>query len=66
MADADIQALVKAQQMERDCKDWMSTAEMYLAGGQADTAKPFLQKIIDTYPDSDYAAKAKTRLEQMP
>jgi predicted esterase len=61
-SDATIQASAKTQAAERECKGWLSTADNYLNNSLPDKAKPYLQKILDKYPGTSWAAEAKKRL----
>ncbi|MDB5320407.1 MAG: hypothetical protein JWN40_2038 [Phycisphaerales bacterium] len=57
-----IQASAKTQAAERECKSWLSTADNYITNNMADKAKPYLQKVIDKYPDTPWAPEARKRL----
>ena len=41
---------------------WLGMARGYVSNNMPDKARPIFQKIIDNYPDSEYAAKAKEAL----
>ena len=60
--DKTIQAGIAGKQMETDCKGWMKMADNYLNAGFKDKAAPYLQKIVDKYPTSEYAKEAKKKL----
>lgn len=55
-----------AKRMEKECKAWTSMADGYIKAGAKSKAKPILQRIIDTYPDSPYAAAARRKLAGIP
>jgi outer membrane protein assembly factor BamD (BamD/ComL family)/dienelactone hydrolase len=57
-----IQASAKTQAAERECKSWLSTADNYITNNMAEKAKPYLQKLIDKYPDTPWAPEARKRL----
>jgi len=48
---------------ERDCKGWLSMARNFVKAGMPAKAAPYLKKVIETYPDTDFAKKAKAMLE---
>ncbi|HPD16967.1 MAG TPA: prolyl oligopeptidase family serine peptidase [Planctomycetota bacterium] len=45
-----------------DCRRWMTMARNYLNSSRPEGAAPYLQKIIETYPNTSYAAEAKALL----
>jgi outer membrane protein assembly factor BamD (BamD/ComL family) len=61
-ADPAIQASAKTQSAERECKGWLSTADNYINNNFPEKARPYLQKILDKYPGTSWAAEAKKRL----
>ena len=54
--------VTKQQQVDEQCKQWLSTAEDYLKAGEAGKAKQYLQLIILSHPNTAWAEKARTRL----
>ena len=58
----DPKTLTKQQQVDQQCKQWLSMAEDYLKARQADKAKQYLQLIILSHPGTTWAEKARTRL----
>ena len=60
-----IQASAKTQSADRECKSWLSTADNYINNHMTDKAKPYLQKILDKYADTPWAAEARQRLSAM-
>jgi dienelactone hydrolase len=61
-ADPTIQASAKNQAADRECKGWLSTADNYISNNMAEKAKPYLQKVIDKYPNTSWAPEARKRL----
>ncbi|HLX62880.1 MAG TPA: hypothetical protein VKX17_16510 [Planctomycetota bacterium] len=53
------------QSAERDCKSWLATADSYIKNNMADSAKPYLQKILDKYGDTEWASAAKKRMAEL-
>ena len=47
---------------EEACRGWWSLAMSYKRAGRQDKAREYLQKIIETYPESDYAGRAKREI----
>jgi len=64
-ADKSIQSLAAGQSAEHECKGWLLTADNYIHNNLDEKAKVYLQKILDKYPDTTWAAEAKKRLAQM-
>ena len=60
-----ILASAKNQSADRECKGWLSTADNYIQNNMNEKAKPYLQKIVDKYGDTEWAAQAKKRLGEM-
>lgn len=61
-ADPKILASAKSQSADKECKSWLSTADNYLANNLPEKAKPYLQKILDKYANTEWATEAKKRL----
>jgi dienelactone hydrolase len=59
--DKTVLGAIAGKQMDKDCKAWMSMARNYRNAGMRDKADSFLQRIIDTYPDSAYAEAARAQ-----
>jgi outer membrane protein assembly factor BamD (BamD/ComL family) len=64
-SDPAIQASAKSQSADRECKGWLSTADNYINNNLAEKAKPYLQRILDKYPGTAWAAQAKERLARI-
>jgi len=64
-ADKSIQTGIAGKQIETDCKGWLAMADNYVKAGFNDKAKPYLQKVIEKYPASEYAATAKKKLAEL-
>ena len=54
--------LTAQEQIDRQCKQCLIMAENYLRAGQPDKARQYLQKILDRYPGTPWAVKARERL----
>jgi len=54
-----------AKNAYRDCRTWLALADNYLSVGKSDKAREYLQKVVATYPDTPWAAEARTRLEKL-
>lgn len=63
--DPKVKASLASNKADADCKRWMNLADNYLSAGDADQAKTYLQKIIDTYPNTTWADSAKQKLQGM-
>ncbi len=44
---------------------WLSMAKNYIRAGMPDKAKPYLKRVLEKYPGTDPATKAKALLEEM-
>lgn len=64
-ADKSLQSGIAGKQMEMDCKGWLSMADNYAKAGFKEKARPYLQKVIDKYPSTEYAAAAKRKLAEL-
>lgn len=60
-----ILASAKGQSADRECKGWLSTADNYIKNNMNEKARPYLQKIVDKYGDTEWAVEAKKRLGEM-
>jgi predicted esterase len=65
-SDKTIQAGIASRAADDDCKSWLGMAENYIKSGLTDKARPYLQKVIDTYPETQYAVRAKKDLSELP
>jgi predicted esterase/outer membrane protein assembly factor BamD (BamD/ComL family) len=63
--DPAIMGAAREKEAERDCKSWLQMADNYAGAGRADKAREYLQKILDTYPGTSWAAKAKDKLARL-
>lgn len=48
-----------------ECPKLLGEARNFLANDMPDRAKPLYRKVIENYPDSEYAKEAKTALEEL-
>jgi hypothetical protein len=59
------QATPASRTPEQICKSWLNMAENFRRSGLPDKAREYLQKIIDTYPDTEQAKEAREILKGM-
>jgi len=64
-ADPKVQAAYRKQKAERDCRNWLDLADNLLKAGKTEKAKAYLQKILDTYGNTEWADQAKERLAKL-
>jgi predicted esterase len=64
-SDKSIQSGIASRAADDDCKAWLGMADNYIKSGLTDKARPYLQKIIDTYPNASYAAVARRELAEL-
>lgn len=64
-SDKTITAAIAAGKVDKDCKAWMSLANNYTKAGMWPKARTYLNRIIETYPDSEYAEAARKKLDEM-
>jgi len=55
----------KARKMAADCRSWMRLADNFIANQKPGDAHRYLVRIIETYPNSEAAAKASRMLEEL-
>lgn len=55
----------KEEEIARSCQGWLSLARSYKAAGKKEKAREYLQKIIDTYPDTPHAKQARRELGRL-
>lgn len=60
--DEGLMAGIADQAAERDCKGWLSMARNFLGAGMPTKAAPYLKKVIEKYPDTNFAEQAKEML----
>ena len=65
-SDKAIQATIKTAQVDADCRGWMSLADNYAKLGLNEKAREYLSRIVDKYGDTDWGAKARARLAEIP
>lgn len=49
----------------RTCRGYLAMAENLLQAGKTDKAKSYLQRIIDSYPNTQWARQAEARLQEL-
>jgi len=65
-ADPEVMRQIRVEAAERDCKGWLSMARNYIQAGMPEKAKPYLDKVLQQYPDTPYAEEAKKLLAKIP
>jgi len=63
-ADAAISQQFRDAAAAEDCTRWLAIAENLMKNGRADAARSYLEKIIQHYPDSTFADRARALLDQ--
>jgi acetyl esterase/lipase len=61
-ADEKLMSAVRDAKASRECRGWLSMADNYIRAKMPHKAKPYLERIIKTHPDTAWAAKARERL----
>jgi len=64
-ADPEVMRQTRTEAAERDCKGWLSMARNYIQAGMPEKAKPYLDKVLQQYPDTPYAEEAKKLLAKI-
>ncbi len=64
-ADERVMAQVQADLLKRDCEEWLSMARSFAKKGNKKDAAEYYERIIDKYPESDYAEIAREELERL-
>jgi len=60
--DEALMAGIADRAAEKDCMGWLSMARNFVKAGLPAKATPYLKKVIETYPDTDFARQAKEML----
>ena len=47
----------------QDCEGWLSIARNLIKNSRADAARPYLEKVVEQYPDTTYAEQARELLK---
>jgi len=55
----------KGDKSERRCRGWWSMAQNYVRIGKVDQARKYLKKIVEGYPNSEWAKKAEKEVERL-
>lgn len=55
----------EAKQAERQCRGWWSMAQNYVRIGKVDQARKYLKRIVEAFPDGDWASKAEREIERL-
>ncbi len=61
-ADPELTKRLKNAAAEADCKGWLSMARNFLKAGMPEKAEPYLAKVIEKYPKTEYADEARKML----
>ena len=64
-ADKTLMAKMAGGAAEKDCKGWLSMARNFINAGMNDKARPYLDKVIAKYPDTDFAKEAAEMLAKI-
>ncbi len=64
-ADPAVQEAVAREQMERDCRSWLSMGRNLFQARKYDEAAGYFEQIVTHYPDSSYAEEAQEWLEKL-
>jgi len=64
-ADEKVAAAILEASAAKDCRRWLSMAKNLINNGMNDKAKRELQKVLDKYPGTSYAEKAKQMLSKL-
>jgi tetratricopeptide (TPR) repeat protein len=57
--------LIKTQEIEQICQRWLQMARAYALGGHPEQARPYFERVISEYPDSEWARTAKDELTRL-
>jgi len=61
-ADPSVQRALRSGGAEKECAKWLGMADNYISAKLPHRAKPYLQKILDKYPDTTWGDQARERL----
>lgn len=64
-ADKTIQADIASRTVDDQCKSCLAMAANYIQSGYPEKARAYLQKVIDEYPNTAYAATAREKLSEL-
>ena len=65
-ADPSVMKQIQSEAADKQCKSLLSMARNYLKAGMPEKAKPYLEEVIEKFPDTAYAEEAKKLLAQTP
>jgi len=65
-ADPAVMKQIQSEAADKQCKGLLSMARNYLKAGMPEKAKPYLEEVIEKFPDTAYAEEAKGLLTQTP
>ncbi|MFO8013086.1 MAG: redoxin domain-containing protein [Phycisphaerae bacterium] len=58
-SDEALMARIADRMAEKHCKGWLSMARNFLKAGMPAKAEPYLKKVMEKYPETDFARQAK-------
>ena len=64
-ANPEIRAAALREQADRECHVWLNLAENYVSAGSRAKARQLLQRIITKYDGTEWATKARKRLDAL-
>jgi len=64
--DPAVTAAIHDAQTARRCKNWLEMARALAKAGNYAAARKYYRRVIDTYPDTDYAAVARRESAKLP
>lgn len=64
-SDKSIQAGIASREADDQCKSCLAMAANYVQSGFPEKARPYLQKVIDEFPNSSYAVTAREKLAEL-
>lgn len=64
-ADAQIMGIVRAEETKKNCEGWIETARALAKSGKDNKAAEYYQKVLDKYPDSEFAETSRAELEKL-
>lgn len=63
--DAKLVGRVAKEDAKRECEGWLSMARSYMKNGYEEEARGYLEKILQKYPETEYAEEARRMLAEM-
>ncbi|MBI5365698.1 MAG: redoxin domain-containing protein [Planctomycetes bacterium] len=63
--DPALMAGVEAERAKAECEGWLRQAENFAKNKMSDKARELLKKVMEKYPDTEYAKRAKEKLSAL-